>query len=363
MDGWIRNNGFPKLRMTENFKEQKMKKSFFNGLAAVLSAMFVLLTFSCESLEGLVQTPEVSMDSVSIAGLDLEGISFNANYSVKNPYGVSLSIAGLNADVNYKDTKITTLNSTDGIKVNASSTSSNKFSFKVPYETILKFASSLASGNASSQKTLPFDIDGNITLDVSNVPALNALGSNTVTLPIVTDFEVPVFKPKLSVSNFSVKMPTLNDLKDQLTKGGLGVTKALQVATTLLSGNKLSANIFDGIDMDIDVVFDVNVANEGGADWNLNIKNCALNTAAGSIADVGTADGSSTLSSDKSKVSMKASLNTIQAGAFIVQLLNKTGTNPTFELDTGLTFPETKYAKNIPLKYTAEIPLSSVGRK
>jgi len=340
-----------------------MKKSLFAGLAAGLSVMLALITFSCVSLDGLVQTPTVSMDSVSIAGLDLEGISFNANYSVKNPYGVSLSIAGLSADVNYKDTKLTTLNTSDGIKVNASSTSSNKFSFKVPYESILKFASALASGNASAQKTLPFDIAGNISLDVSNVPALNALGSNTLTLPIVTDFEVPVFKPKLSVSNFSVKMPTLNDLKDQLTKGGLGVTKALQLATTLLSGNKLSANIFDGIDMDIDVVFDVNVASEGGADWSLNIKDCALNTVAGKIANVSAANGTSAISSGNSTVPMKASLNTIQAGAFIVQLLNKTGTNPTFELDTGLTFPETKYAKNIPLKYTAEIPLSSVGRK
>ena len=337
-----------------------MKKSIFAGVAAVLSTMLALMTFSCVSLDGLVQTPTVSMDSVSIAGVDLEGISFNANYSVKNPYGVALSIAGLNADVNYKDTKLTTLNTTDGIKVNASSTSSNKFSFKVPYESILKFASAL--GKTSAQKTLPFDINGNVSLDVSNVPALSALGSNTLTLPIVTDFEVPVFKPKLSVSNFNVKMPTLNDLKNQLTNGGLGVTKALQVATTLLSGNKLSANIFDGIDMDIDVVFDVNVASEGGADWNLNIKDCALNTVAGKIANVSATNGTSTISSSTSKVPMKASLNTIQAGAFIVQLLNKTGTNPTFELDTGLSFPETTYAKNIPFKYSTEIPLSSVGR-
>lgn len=339
-----------------------MKKSLFAGLAAGLSVALAMITFSCVSLDGLVQTPTVSMDSVSIAGLDLEGISFNANYSVKNPYGVSLSIAGLSADVNYEDTKITTLNSTDGIKVNASSTSSNKFSFKVPYESILKFAASVAGGNASAKKSLPFGIDGNISLDVSNVPALNALGSNTLTLPIVTDFEVPVFKPKLSVSNFSVKMPTLNDLKNQLTNGGLGVTKALQLATTLLSGNKLSANILDGIDMDIDVVFDVNVANEGGADWNLNIKDCALNTVAGKIANVSVADGTSTITSSNPKVSMKASLNTIQSGAFIVQLLNKAGSNPTFEFDTGLTFPETKYAKNIPLKYSTEIPLSSVKR-
>ena len=61
-----------------------MKKSIFAGVAAVLSTMLALMTFSCVSLDGLVQTPTVSMDSVSIAGVDLEGISFNANYSVKN---------------------------------------------------------------------------------------------------------------------------------------------------------------------------------------------------------------------------------------------------------------------------------------
>ena len=59
---------------------------------------------------------------------------------------------------------------------------------------------------------------------------------------------------------------------------------------------------------------------------------------------------------------MKATLNTIEAGAFIIQLLNKSGENPTFSLSSGLTFPDTSYAKNIPLNYSVEIPLSSIAR-
>lgn len=332
-----------------------MKKS--SVFAAVFAGILALLSFSCESLEGLVQMPSAEIKSVSISGLDLEGISFNCNYAVKNPYGVSISLKDISMDIDCNKSKVTSMKSTNGLTINAQATSSNTMSFKVPYTSILEFAK-----NYASSKTLPFDIDGKITLDTSRIPALSALGTTSLEIPLSTSFDVPVFKPTLSVSNFKVKMPSITELTDQLTKGGLGIIKAAQVATKLLSGEKLTADIFDGIAMDIDFTFDLNVGNEGAADWNFKINECAINTKTGSIADVGPVSQNTTVSSKKSTVPMKASLNTIQAGAFIIQLLNKSGENPTFSLKSGLSFPDTNYAKNIPLNYSVEIPLSSVKK-
>ena len=52
-----------------------MKKS--SAFAGLFAGILALLTFSCESLDGLVQAPTAEVKSVSIAGLDLDGISFN----------------------------------------------------------------------------------------------------------------------------------------------------------------------------------------------------------------------------------------------------------------------------------------------
>lgn len=333
-----------------------MKKN--SVIAGLLAGTLAILSFSCGSLSELLnlQTPTAEAKSVSIAEMDLEGISFNLNYDIKNPYGVSLSVKDIEMDVDCNDSKVTTIKTKDGISLKALSTSKNTATFKVPYDSIINLAKSFSA----AKKTLPFAIDGALTIDTSSVPALSALGSNSISLPLSTKFDVPVFKPNLSVGNFAVKLPTFNDLKDQLIKDGLGVTKAIQVATALISGNGLSLSLLDGINMDIDFTFDLNVANEGSANWNFDINDCSLNTASGSIADIGPVSSKTITSSGK--VPMKATLNTIQAGAFIVQLVNKTGKNPTFTLKSGLTFPDTSYVKGIPLEYSCEVPLSDVNK-
>ncbi|HAK68972.1 MAG TPA: hypothetical protein DCM57_04835 [Treponema sp.] len=330
------------------------KSSLFAGLAA---AMMSLLTFSCGTLGSVVQPPALSMRGISISGLDMNGITFNCAYDIKNPYNASLSLKEVAADIKCNSNPFTTVKTNGGISLKAMGTTSNSFAFTVPYDSILNLAKAIGS-----MDKLPFGLDGSVTVDVSSVPALALLGE-TLKLPVKADFDVPVFKPELSVANFSVKMPTLNDLRDQLVSGGLGITKALQVATTLLSGNKLDASILDGINMNIDFTFDVKVANKGGANWKFDVNDCSLKTVAGTIADVGPVDPSASVTGTGGTIPMKVSLNTLQTGAFIVQLLNKTGSNPVFTVESGLTFPDTKYAPGIPLKYSCEIPLSSVSRK
>ena len=186
---------------------------------------------------------------------------------------------------------------------------------------------------------------------------------STFDIPFAKDFDVPVVKPSLSVSNVSVKMPTLETLKNAFMDGGMGITRAASLATSIITGSQISADVFDGIDLDIDMLFDMNVGNEGSAAWNFAVKNCSLKTVAGELADVGPASGSGSITSSSGTIPMKASLNTLQAGAFIAQLLNKRGSNPVFNLESGLSFPETKYLSNIPLAYSYEIPLSAIAKK
>ncbi|MCR4823257.1 MAG: hypothetical protein K5873_10360 [Treponema sp.] len=92
----------------------------------------------------------------------------------------------------------------------------------------------------------------------------------------------------------------------------------------------------------------------------VNAAKLAANTVAGNLADVAPAS-SATISSSSGTIPMTAKLNTVQAGKFIVQLLNKKGVNPTFNVSSKLSFPEISNALNLPFNYSKEIPLSNIG--
>lgn len=332
-----------------------MKKSvLFSG---ILAAALSLFTFSCESLSEVLgaSSPSLSMKSVGIKGLDLEGITFNADYTITNPYPVAFTIQQLAGNLLYNDSTYAKISTDKGISVAAAASKTNSVTFKIPYDKILSMAKGIASGqNATS---LPFTFDGGVSLDLSSV-----LGEGqTMTLPFSKSFAVPVFKPNISVSSPKIQLPTLNDLKNSLVNGGMTPVKAATVAASILAGNQLSADTFDGIDLNLDLNFDLNVANAGTAAWKFLVNACSLQDTAGkTLANISPVSGNS-ITASSGTIPMKVSLNTLKSGSFIVQLLNKKGSNPTFVLDSGLSFPETSYASNLPLKYTKEINLSSVN--
>jgi len=332
-----------------------MKKSIIlcGALIAILSA----ITFSCESLSGIIAsaTPKLSMKGVGIKSLDLEGITFNVDYSITNPYPVAFTIDRVEGNLIHDSASYAKIVTDKGISVAALGSKTNSVNFKIPYDKIISIAKGASS--AGSMKSLPFTFDGSASLDLSE-----ALGAGqSLTLPFSKSFEVPVIKPSLSVSSPKIQLPTLGDLKNSLVNGGMNPVKAATVAASILAGRSLSSDTFDGIDLNIDMNFDLNVANAGSSAWNFLINSCSLQDKSGkTLANVAPVSGNS-ISASSGKIPMKVSLNTLKSGAFIVQLLNKKGSNPTFVLDSGLSFPETSYAPNLPLKYTKELSLSSIN--
>ena len=325
------------------------KMNLFAGAAA---ALLSLLVFSCETLKDVVGTPSLSLKSVGIRSLDLEGITFNCDYSINNPYPVAFSIKQLAADILYEGGTFTKLSSDNGVSVAAMGSRTNTLSFKVPYDTILNYAKSV-----KGKTSLPFTLKGAAALDLSAVPLVE---NSSLSLPFSKDFSVPVFKPQLSVSDVKVELPSLNTLKDAFVNGGMNVTKAAALAASIIGGKQLSADAFDGIDLNMDMLFNVNVANKGGAPWKYLLKNCSIKTASGDFATVLTS-GNNAITSESGTIPMKVSLNTLKAGAFIVQLLNKNGSNPVVSLDSALSFTELPYSPDLPLAWSYEIPLSKVA--
>lgn len=323
--------------------------SFFSAL------LFALGLFSCANLKKLGLAPSVSLENVSIDSLDLEGITFNCNYAVSNPLPIAISIKNVAADVLCSESKFTSLRADEGVKLLPGRINSNRFNFKVPYETILSFAK---KSNSSSNGYLPFKINGKVSLDLGNSSVVQELASN---LPFSMNFNVPVFKPSFSVSNPRVQIPSLESLKNAFVSGGMNVVKATALAGSIVAGKSIAENAFDGVNLNMDVNFDLNVANSGSAPWKYILQNCSLKTSSGDAVKLSAQNNEITSSSGT--IPVTARLNTLTAGKFIAQVLNKKGSNPVFSFDSALTFTGLAYAPNIPLSYSKDIPIGNFGIK
>ena len=176
-----------------------MKKLLVTIAASALLA-FVQISCSTNKIPTEIPKPSVSFNSISFVSLDLEGITLKCDYAIKNPYPVSLSLAKLAADITCNGEAFTTLTADEGISLSAKSTKENSFNFKIPYDSILNFAKTF-----KSEKTLPFKIAGNATID--NIPLISS-----ITLPFSKDFDVPVFKPSFSFSSPKVVLPTAKEI-------------------------------------------------------------------------------------------------------------------------------------------------------
>lgn len=329
-----------------------MKK--LNRLVLFFISIIVLSVISCSTLNGIIGEPKISVSSVSIKSIDFEGITFTCDYTITNPYPVAFSIDKVEADVSCSEKSIVKLAADEGISVAAVNTRKNAFTFKVPYSAIMNFASEYSA----AKKSLPFTIAGNAYLDLSKSTGLEL---KSLRLPFSVSFEVPVFKPSFSISNPRIKMMSTSELKEALVNGGIPVAKAVTIAAQLASGKKLSENFFDGIDLNLKFNFDLNIKNEGFSAWQCSLDKCSIKTSGNDLIDIAL-NKNEKITGSSAKVPVTATLNTLKAGKFIVQLLNKSGKDPVFSVDSKLAFPELKYKSDIPLAYSCAIPLSKISK-
>ena len=329
-------------------------KSFFRKTSFLLGITFAVLVFSCQTVKEVVGSPSLDLQSVGIKSLDLEGITFNCNYSITNPYPIAFSIKSLLADVLYDGGTFTKLRTDNGVSVEAMGTRTNSLNFKIPYTSILDIAKAF-----QGKEALPFKIDGSASLDLSAIPML---ANSSLTLPFSKSFDVPVFKPEFSLSDVKLSLPTMTELRDSFINSGMSVTKAASLAAAILSGGNVDANDLADINLNLDLLMNLNVKNTGSSAWNFLLKNCNLATSAGNLANLN-ALGEKSISAAAGTVPLKVSINTVSAASLIADILNKRGTNPVFSFESGLSFPSLAYAPDIPLSYSKEIPLSSVAVK
>ena len=83
--------------------------TIIGGIAAAV------LIFSCSTVNDIFGSPELSVKGISIKSLDFEGITFNMDYAITNPYPLGFSLKSMAADVAFDNTVLTKLSADEGI--------------------------------------------------------------------------------------------------------------------------------------------------------------------------------------------------------------------------------------------------------
>ncbi len=339
---------------------KKINLFLFRVLSIVAVVAFV---FSCsasdiENFISELSKPSLNFKGISINSLDSEGVSFKCDYSITNPYNIDISVAQVSADITCDGNDFTSITANEGVALAAKSEKENTFDFKVPYDSLINFAKSYTSG----AKSLPFNVAGSVGLDLSKVTSLT---DKTLSLPFSKSIDAPVIKPSFSFSSPKIKLPTFSEIVKSFTDSGMNLISAYTTAAALIAGESVDSNIFDNVDLNIKLNFNMSVSNSGSSAWSYLVKTCSINTGdngENSLISLDTSN-SQAITSSSGTVPLTATLNTLKFGKFIAKLISKSGTNPSFSIESGISFPEIGGLSglSIPLAFSKEIPLDQFG--
>ncbi len=133
-------------------------------------------------------------------------------------------------------------------------------------------------------------------------------------------------------------------------------TKAAALAASIAGGKSIDSNALSGVDLPLKVNFDLNIKNEGSSAWNYILNAISLTSSDGNVVNLSATE--SKVSSANGTLPVTATINTKTAAKFVTQIINKTGQNPKFSVDSGVSFPALGDSASIPLAYSTEVALS-----
>ncbi|MDC7227497.1 MAG: hypothetical protein PQJ61_12100 [Spirochaetales bacterium] len=305
----------------------------------------------CSTVSDFFGKPEISFRDVSIDSLDAEGITFSCDYSVSNPYPVGIKIDGLSIDIIFEESIVLHVDTDEGLNLSSGAFNNNSILFKLPYESIVELA-----GEGRDREVLPFAISGEASFDLSSIPYFSG---QDISIPFAKSFDVPVFKPEFSVGNGRIKLPSVREITTALVTGGVNILKAGIVAGQIVLGKNISGDVFDGIDFDVTVEFDLGVNNKGGAPWKFELDKCSINTGVGSLMEMKALGGPVIIESGNSTVRMAAVVNTLEWGDFITGLAGGGVTGSDLVIESRLSFPTLPYEFELPLHIEKDLSLNA----
>ncbi|MBQ0051862.1 MAG: LEA type 2 family protein [Treponema sp.] len=338
--------------------------------------LFGTLT-SCDQLLDMLENassgidkPSLDFKDVSFKNLDSEGITLECQYDITNPYAINLNVDAVKVDVACEENAMGSIDASEGISMEAKSTKTNKFDWKIKYDSLLNLANSYKEAGEEKDK-LPFTFSGKVALNNELLPDLE--------IPFSKNVNAPVVKPSFEASSPKLNWPSSDEIiesfKRAFSSSNRGILDDLTVAANAanfaykLTQGEVDVETLKKMDLNLNLNFNLDVSNKGGAAWAYLLKTCSidtkgvLDTNADSLIEIDTSN-LKTITSASGTIPLTAKLNTVTAGDFIASIVKGSGTNPTFKLGSDVKFPGLGGLLGdleIPLDYELGIPLSSIS--
>jgi LEA14-like dessication related protein len=244
----------------------------------IILPVFILLTAGilaqCASLDPAMfkKKPTARIEGVDIQSISLNDITFLFDVAIDNPYPVTIRLAGVSFDFLVEKDRVFSSKTSKEIRVRRQSSSTTPLSVTITYRELARAVSHYAN-----RAYINCTIQGDILVKVPNLGIPDVPSS--LSFPYSVKKKVPALKPKLSLKNFKLHMPTMQEVLSSLAKQGSGVDpqQAYGMLDSLLSGKSSGSQKIDPskLDIPIKMSFDIVMKNETRA--RMNFTNCAYN--------------------------------------------------------------------------------------
>lgn len=317
----------------------------------ILTFAFLFLTLSCadlQQIQGQIPKPEVTIEKVEIVRISLQDVTLKFHTGIKNPYPMKLKLNSIDLDFKIESNRLLKTTAGRGIEIPARKKGKAEFDVTLKYTDVARIVKDMQNRD---YVTSTIDAKVNIPL-----PKLAGLPPE-ISFDFKLEKKIPVISPRVTVANFNVKMPTVDEVKDSLTGAvtkSYTPEKVYSIFNSVVTGQKpqIIPEELKELDIQFGVSFDIILENKtrfqldfSRVEYVFNVNNYKLLT--GDTKDV-IRSGNRTLLKINNTFSAKnlsaAVVNAFKSGKGNFQLIGSTKINLPADLSSGdvmLNFDET----------------------
>jgi LEA14-like dessication related protein len=245
-------------------------------LAVALLAVFLtsLTTTSCGTT-GLgtklkkagLKMPAVSIKQVKVKSISLRDIELLFDVQIQNPYPIGLKLDKVSFAVDVEKKPLFKVDTPSKFEIKAKGAAITPLTLKLEYAKIISIVKDFTEKDA-----LVCDISGVLHIPLPKLPGLPPVYEHKFKLTK----KIPAIKPSISVANFKVKAPSMQEIKDMIAKAlkknlkkNLNPKKIFGALGGLLSGKKPNIDPIkiglEDLDLPLQVNFDIKIKNDAKA--------------------------------------------------------------------------------------------------
>ena len=156
-------------------------KSCGKRLTATMLAVTVFGLAACESLpENIISSPEVELRDVEVVGLGFSSQTFLLSFDIRNPNPFSLPVSHVSYGIKLGGQRFASGQTSSDISVPASGTS--QFAISVDLDLLNTAPRLLSVIRDSTRAEIPYELDGQLSIDIPFTPPVNYRTSGTIQL-------------------------------------------------------------------------------------------------------------------------------------------------------------------------------------